>query len=308
MPALTVILPTHNPHAGRLARTLRALRAQTLAASDWELVIVDNASTPAISPSSLAADVPDNLRVVPETRPGLSHARRRGFLEARGEFFVLVDDDNVLIPGYLASVLAHFEADPALGAIGGPIRPEFETEPPSWTREFHPLLALRDLGPAPLRAGLRPADGSREAYPACAPVGAGMALRRAAAQAWLDHADPAALTDRQGRELSSGGDNDIVIHALRAGWLAGYFPDLTLTHLIPAARLEAPYLARLNRGIQRSWLQLLLRHGLSPWPPISRHTVPLRRAKAWFVHRAWSSPAAHIRWRGACGHFEGRAA
>jgi hypothetical protein len=135
-----------------------------------------------------------------------------------------------------------------------------------------------------------------------------MALRRAAARAWLDHADPSALTDRRGRELSSGGDNDIVIHALRAGWRVGYFPDLELAHLIPSGRLDPDYLARLNRGIQRSWLQLLLRHGLSPWPPVSRRSVPLRGAKAWFTHRAWSSPAARIRWQGACGHFEGRAA
>jgi hypothetical protein len=133
-----------------------------------------------------------------------------------------------------------------------------------------------------------------------------MALRRGAAQAWLDHANPETLTDRKGTELTSSGDNDIVIHVLRAGWDVAYFPELALIHLIPSERLAPGYLARLNRGIQKSWMQVLLRHGLSDWPPIPRWTVPLRKLKAWFTHRAWSGPAARIRWQGACGHFEGR--
>lgn len=303
---ISVIVSTHNPHPGRLARTLRGLRAQTLPKSEWELVLVDNTSSPALESATFEADAPAGLRLVREPRPGLSHARRRGFIEARGEIFVLVDDDNVLSPGYLASVLAHFDAHPALGAIGGPSRPEFEREPEAWTREFFPLLALRDLGPTVLVAGLRPAGADRDAYPDCAPIGAGMGLRRAAAQAWLDRADPSTFTDRRGNELTSGGDNDIIVHVLRAGWQVGYFPELELLHLIPATRLTPDYLARLNRGIQRSWLRLLLQHGLSDWPAIPRWTVPLRQARAWINFRAWSGEVARIRWQGVCGHFEGR--
>ena len=32
----------------------------------------------------------------------------------------------------------------------------------------------------------------------------------------------------------------------------------------------------------------------------------LRKTKSWFTYRAWSSPAAYIRWQGACRHFAGR--
>ena len=303
---LSVIICAHNSHPGRLRRTLQGLRAQTLPADRWETLLVDNASTPALAPSAFAADSPANLRLVNEPAPGLSHARRRGFIEARGEFFVLADDDNVLDPGYLARVIAHFAAHAQVGALGGPCRPEFEREPAPWQKEFLGLLALRDLGPVPVIAGLRPPGEVKDSYPLCSPVGAGMALRRPAAQAWLDHADPSALTDRRGGALTSGGDNDIVIHVLRAGWEVGYFPDLSQIHLIPAGRLDPAYLARLNRGIQTSWMQVLTRHGLNEWPSIPAWTVPLRQAKAWFTHRAWSSPSARIRWQGACGHFQGR--
>jgi hypothetical protein len=114
------------------------------------------------------------------------------------------------------------------------------------------------------------------------------------------------LSDRRGNELTSAGDNEIVLCALRAGWETGYFPQLALTHLIPPTRLNADYLARLNRGIQKSWMQVLALYEVSPWRPVSSAGAMLRKAKAWFTYRAWSSPAAHVRWRGACGHFEGR--
>ena len=68
------------------------------------------------------------------------------------------------------------------------------------------------------------------------------------------------------------------------------------------------YLARLNRGIQKSWVQVLAQHDASPWPPLTASGAALRKFRAWFTHRAWSSPAAHIRWQGACGHFAGRIA
>ncbi len=305
---LSVVIPTHQPHAGRLARTLAALRAQTLPAADWETLLVDNASQPPVDASALPATAPTALRLVREPDLGLTAARRRGLHEARGEFVVFVDDDNVLAPDYLARVLEIFAAHPRLGAAGGRSLPEFEQAPPAWMREFDGLLACRDLGDTPqLATELRDARTGRNAYPHCAPLGAGMALRRTAAEAWLSASAGTTLTDRRGGALTSGGDNDISLTLLAHGWSVGYFPALVLTHLIPAGRTSAPYLARLNRGIARSWMQVLAKHDANPWPPIAPWTVPLRSLKAWFAYRAWSHPAARIRWQGACGHFEGRA-
>jgi glycosyltransferase involved in cell wall biosynthesis len=308
-PDLTVIIPTHNPHPGRLQRTLAGLRAQTLPAARWETVLVNNASERFPEESFFREHAPANLAVVTEPRLGLTAARQAGFAAAHGAAAVLVDDDNVLASDYLERVLAIFARQPRLGLAGGKSLPEFERAPVDWEREFLPLLALRDLGPAEqVSAGLRPAGGPHNEYPAFAPIGAGMALRREAWTAWLEGfaAGGTALTDRRGGELTSSGDNDIVLCAMEAGWEAGYFPELGLTHLIPAGRLESDYLARLNRGIQKSWLQVLRRHDACPWPPLSPVGARLRQARAWFTHRPWSSPAARIRWQGACGHFEGR--
>jgi len=307
-PSLSVIVPTHNPDANRLARTLTGLRAQTLHVSHWELLVVDNACVTPLTSSSITPAPLSNLRVVGEPNLGLTAARRRGFLEASGGLFLLVDDDNVLDPDYLARVIDLFARHPRVGALGGRSLPEFAVPPAPWQSEFFDLLALRDLGPTPLFSGvLRPPGATHNTYPACAPIGAGMALRRAVAQAWLDSYATTTLSDRRGGELSSSGDNDIVFAGLHAGWTVAYFPELVLTHLIPASRLDSAYLARLNRGIQESWMQVLTQHDANDWPPIPAWTVPLRRAKAWFTYRAWSSHAARIRWQGACGHFAGRA-
>lgn len=306
--SLSVILCTRDPHAGRLARTLAGLGSQTLPSERWELLLVDNGSSPALRHGSLPAPGPSlpNLRVVPEPAPGLTPARLRGIAEARGEVLVFVDDDNVLSPAYLAAALAAFEASPALAAAGGPVRPEFEAAPPAWTGEFHGLLALHDHGPAPLVA--RGAADAR--WPDFAPVGAGLCLRRAAA---CDYAaalrrDPArAALDRRAGQLTSGGDNDIVFTALRAGGDVAYLPELALAHLIPASRLEPDYLARLNRAIQRSWVRVLALHGACPWKPIPRWTLPLRALRARLRARPWRGPAERVRCAGWLGRLEGQA-
>ena len=306
---ISVIISTHNPDAGRLRQTLAGLRAQTLPVLQWETLLVDNASTPALYPQAFSAPAPDNLRLTREPQLGLTSARRRGFSETRGKFIVLVDDDNVLAPDYLAKVRALFADHPSVGALGGKNLPEFEQPPPAWMREFDGLIACRDYGDVPeISQGLWKTQNQRNEYPRWAPIGAGMALRREAAQSWLRDASATQLSDRRGSELTSGGDNDIILSLMQSGWDVGYFPSLALTHLIPSNRITRDYLARLNRGIASSWVQVLTKHHACPWGPIAAWTVPLRQAKAWFTYRAWSSPAAYIRWQGACGHFASRAA
>ncbi len=303
---VSVIVPTHDTHAERLRRTLEGLAAQTLPAEAWELIVVDNASTPALTPEIFPPALLGRARIVAESRLGLSQARARGFAEARGACIVLVDDDNVLAASYLETAVALLERHPDTGLVGGKSVPEFERQPEPWQEEFFPLLALRDPGDSPLLSDTGTVAGDFREYPPYAPIGAGMVLREAVAKAWVSRGASPRLSDRRGRELSSGGDNDIVLCGLSAGWRVGYFPELSLVHLIPASRLEPDYLARLNRGIQKSWMQVLTLHGANPWGPLSSVGAGLRIIKAWFMHRPWSSPAARVRFAGARGHFEGR--
>ncbi|HWA10691.1 MAG TPA: glycosyltransferase [Opitutaceae bacterium] len=304
---LSVIIPTRNPHPGRLQRTLAGLAAQSLDPGAFEVILIDNGSTPPVTSAALAAH--PATRIVREEQPGLTAARRAGFRESRGEVLVLVDDDNVLAPDYLAIVERGFAADPELGALGGRVTPDFEQPPEPWVMEFYGLLALRDHGALPLRAAWH--RGAKErSYPPFAPIGAGFAVRRALALDYstaLDSNAARRALDRTGTRLVSGGDNDLVMHVLEAGASVGYEPGLALTHLIPVQRLQRAYLGALNRAIARSWVSVLALHGIRPWPPVTPWTVRLRQARAWWRTRAWSGPAAWVRWQGRCGTFEGQA-
>lgn len=298
--SISVFIPTHNADPQRLSRTFRALQSQTVPDSIWELLVIDNASDPPLSATHPGA--PEGTSVIRESTLGLTAARLRGFRESRGSLIIMVDDDNVLAPDYLERALELADNYPQCGAFGGPSHPEFETTPPAWLKEFHGLLALRDLGNESMLSKIK----ENPDYPEFSPIGAGMVLRKNALQTWIEQAPDSLLSDRKGASLSSSGDNDIVLSVLKSGYQVGYFPQLSLTHLIPNQRLQVSYLARLNQSIQYSWMQVLYHHGVNPWPKIPRWSFPLRVAKAWFKRKSWMSDPAYIKWFGDRGHFAGR--
>jgi len=241
-----------------------------------------------------------NTKKVLEPRQGLTNARLRGFAEAKGGIIIMVDDDNVLDSDYLANTSAIFNKYSDLGAAGGKSIPVFEIPPPSWIKEFYGNLALRDLGNAIL------INGWNNTYPASAPIGAGMTIRKEALKNYLAKAASGQKLsgDRTGSNLSSGGDNDIVLEILKSGWNVGYFPSLSLQHLVPAGRVKVSYLSKLLRQTNTSWIKLLESHGINPWAKVSRWTVPFRKVKSWVEYKAWRSEVNYIRWQGACGTFE----
>lgn len=255
---LSVIVCTHNPDPLRLGRTLDHLAAQS-ANSRWELLLIDNASEPPL-PADLLNSFALRGRVVREPTLGLSHARARGFAEARGKLIVLVDDDNFIAPNYLSVCRDIGDRHPQLGVWGGQCIPEFECPPETWTREFWSYLALRNL--------------DRDYW--CnwcditkAPCGAGMCLRREVADRYLHNVQttPERLQlDRRGKLLLSGGDTDLAFTACDIGLGMGLFQHLVLIHYIPKQRLEEPYLIQLVEQIQRScvWLEVLRRPDFRP--------------------------------------------
>jgi len=148
------------------------------------------------------------------------------------------------------------------------------------------------------------------AYPTCAPIGAGLAIRTEAYQAYVDSAARDArrtALGRAGENLASGEDNDIVMTLLEQGWSVGYFPSLELTHLIPKERVAPGYLAEMAESSNKTWVTVLDVHGICPWSPIPQWTVPLRKLRAYVRTQAWRSERRRVQWRGTCGIFEGRA-
>ena len=240
---LTVLICAHNPRKDVLAKTLAALRGQTLSCDQWELLIVDNGSDEALA-QTLDLGWHSRARVVREDELGLTPARLRGFAEASGELMVQVDDDNVLAEDDLARAAAIFTERPYVGAFGGLITQVFEREPPPWTQPYHVLLGWQDF----------PRDIWACAFNRnlCAPCGAGMCIRREVAEAFAKGVaeNPFRRSlGRRGRELSSGEDTDLALCACDLGLATGLFRELRMQHLIPPARLEKDYLLTLSEKL-----------------------------------------------------------
>lgn len=297
---LSVIIPTYNPDPVRLNQTLGGLKNQTLAPDRWELILIDNNSSFDVS-GKIDLNWHPEHRVITESKQGLTIARLKGFSEARGDIIVLVDDDNILENHYLQHTLDIFSAYPFMGAIGGKSIPRFDHGQPEWLKEFYGNLALRDLGEDII------VNSWDNSYPHAAPIGAGLAIRKCSLETYIAKIsfEKNIIADRQGNSLSSGGDNDMVLDILKAGYQVGYFPSLSLIHIIPEKRTKVAYLARLLNNTNKSWVLLLENHGINPWEKIPGWTVPLRKIKAWFTYKAWLNEVNYIRWNGACGTYDG---
>jgi len=301
---LSVVICAHNPKPEYLQQVLNSLKVQTLPMEKWELILVDNKSSNPLGASFDLSWHPES-RVVVEERLGLIHARVRGVKEAKYEIIITVDDDTPLYPDYLEHALRIYSSHPELGIIGGKTVPLFEETPPNWLHEFYTCLAIRDLGEKPIIRQLKGTENADQ-YPDCAPIL--IAPKKECMLKFLAYYEQNAEAQslgRKGADLASGEDNDINLFIYRSGYALGYFPELKFYHIIPAKRMKREYLSRLQYSMNKSWVKVLSLHGIYPWKQISPGTVRLRKMKAWLKYRAWKSDPNYIRWKGACGLFEG---
>lgn len=112
-PQASVVFATHN-RARRLQELIAALRAQTVAAAAFEVVIVDDASTDE-TPAVLAAAGNGDLRIRTirhDLNRGPAAARNTGWRSSRAEFVVFTDDDCVPTPGWLEAALEAHRRQP----------------------------------------------------------------------------------------------------------------------------------------------------------------------------------------------------
>jgi len=297
--SLTVAVCTHNPRTEVFERVLAALRQQTLDQAEWELIIVDNASEPSLG-KRIAKLVPSNGRVVVENKLGLTSARLRAISESTGSLLTFVDDDNIVAPNYLDCAWRIERDWPQLGVWGGQRVPGWEAAPPDWTRPYWGMLSIAEFDRAIWH------NCSRD--PAFLPTGAGMCVRREIAHAYVKRirSEPLrASFDRIGRSLGSCGDFDIAFVAQSEGYGVGLFPDLKLTHVIPAERLSETYLLRLREGISFSTELLNVLDGVEGPSTDSGLTGWLRR-QSWRLRmspRQYRFFAAHDRGVNAARRF-----
>lgn len=287
MARLSVILCTYKPRMDYLERTLRALDAQSFPTQDWELILVDNASPEPLCKDRLAQWIAHDFRLHSEPNPGLVWARMAGMQTASSDLLIYVDDDNLLAPDYLECAMKIAEAHPLLGAWSGQLQGEFETDPSPEIQPYLGLLAIREVPKA--------AWANFPDYNA-APWGAGLCVRRKVAETYnhdMHNHIRNSLGARQG-SLARGEDTDLAFTACDIGMGIGVFPQLKLTHLMPAGRLEKAYLLEIAEESAKANTLVACLHGLS-LPPAQSRLGKLRqwllgimqtRSFDWQIHQA----------------------
>jgi FkbM family methyltransferase len=270
-PVVSVVICTRNPRWPILDRTLDSLENQTLPRDRFELIVVDNNSTPPLTIDRLNGTRRVKAKLVTEPVDGLSYARCAGIAAAAGELFVFVDDDNFLAPDYLEKAVEIAKGEARVGLFGGISEVELESPMAAWKAPVLPYLGIRDHGPEPITEY---ADHWGE----WEPIGAGMVARREVAEKFVQmfRASPdAKQLGRRGSALLSGEDSLFARAAHRVGYACSYQPSLRLTHYIKKSRLKVRYLARLLQGHGRSYV-LLHRTLGKPTEPLKLRTAVAR--------------------------------
>lgn len=267
---ISVVICTHNPRAEYLERTVDGLRAQTLPVTEWEFLLIDNASDPSRRPNIDLSWHPSGRTAV-EDELGLTPARLQGIREATGDLLVFVDDDNILDPDFLEQASKVAREKPFLGSWSGQCRAVFEEEPEEWTRRYWGNLVIREFEEDRWSNLPRLAETM--------PCGAGLCVRKEVAGHYLHLHESGQRNfqfDRTGGSLLSGGDNDLAACACDIGLGMGIVSSLKLQHLIPPERLTEAYLTRLAEGIQFSSIVLDHSRGIHPErPSLGRQVLDL---------------------------------
>ena len=254
-PRITVAICTHN-RAGYLAKALDSMRAQTAPPDDFEVVVVDNASTDTTASmvENVRAKIP-TLRYVFEGKLGLSHARNRALHEARAEYIAFLDDDAIASPEWVDALLGAFETmQPRPACVGGRIDPIWEGPRPAWLAEsLMGYLTVIDWSDTPLVL-----DPRRQYI-----AGANMAFITSVLRE-LGGFHPA--LGRVGEKLLSGEELYVQNRLSRAGHRLYYDPRAAVGHHVPAARLtrhwflDRAYSEGLSAAVIHSELEKLPKH------------------------------------------------
>lgn len=113
-PRVTVVLPTHN-RPQLLAEALDSLERQTYA--DWEVVVVDDASSPPVDFKWLAGQH-TKLRVVSHAGPrGGAAGKNSGIALGRGQLFAFLDDDDLYDARYLERAVGCLDGHPEIEVL-----------------------------------------------------------------------------------------------------------------------------------------------------------------------------------------------
>jgi glycosyltransferase involved in cell wall biosynthesis len=112
---VSIIIPAYNA-AEYLPITLNSIKQQSY--SNWEVIIVDDGSKD-LTQHVLKAETDRRIQMIRQQNQGVSIARNNGFKNAKGEFVVFFDADDIMTETFLQVRLNTLLLDSSIGFTGG---------------------------------------------------------------------------------------------------------------------------------------------------------------------------------------------
>ncbi|MDJ0701702.1 MAG: glycosyltransferase family 2 protein [Leptolyngbyaceae cyanobacterium MO_188.B28] len=239
-PKISAIICTHNRDR-YLGAAIDSLLDQELdhEFSDYEVLVVDNASTDDTR-SVVDARLPHpRLRYLYEPSLGLSTARNTGAEAARSPLISYLDDDAEASRGWLKTLYQAYQANDKLAIAGGKVTliwPEGMSSPPWLSPELSGNLGAYDLGDSLVYI----------TQPGLTPRGLNYSIRKVFLEQ-IGGFDP--NLGRVGKNLLSNEELHMTQLALKAAWQVAYLPNALVAHNVEPARLHRAWF------LSRSWWQ-----------------------------------------------------
>ena len=242
----TIVIPTVDRRS-ELERAVRGCLCQSMSGAEFEILVIDNSlrgsqiwilQAVAEFGSSKGAIV----RYIHEPKSGLSQARNAGIAEARGDYIVFLDDDEVPQgESWLAELISAIESTNADAAFG-PVKPSYATCPSRYAK-FLDKLYTRDLkevrgADVSARRHLLGSGNSCFCSSSCFPP----------AGAWFNI-----------RYNATGGEDiEFIRRLVMAGKHLVWSPGATVEEFVPKDRMTLEYLRirRFAKGQMRSSVQI----------------------------------------------------
>ena len=240
---ISIVICTYNG-VSKLEPTLKSIFSLQIDKSiDWELLIIDNAST------DKTAEFCENLiqeygfeshsRILLESKVGCNHARRRGIDEAKFKWLLFCDDDNHLFPDYIKNAWSILNSNPLIGALGGQGIGLFEDTKPEWFDRYSHSFAI---GPQSIKGGKIKIKRA-ELY------SAGTFFKKELLMHYFDANFNCLLIGRKGNIILGGEDVEFCLLIQLLGHEIWYSDELKFYHYMPKARMTWEYYLKLKAGM-----------------------------------------------------------
>lgn len=237
---ISVLICTYNGEEKLLSTLAHLTAQQNIEAIDWEIIIVDNASTDGTFKRMLEyvnqSSIKDKITLLNEQKPGKLAALKLGISKSKFSYLLICDDDNWLADDYLIKGFNILENNHKVGIIGGNGKPTNSHQIPDWlVPHLHNYAAAPQF---PYSTDITETIGSV--------YGAGMFIRKIIYLKVFDLDWPLFLScQRVGQNITSGEDTEICYAAKKLGYQILYDESLKFEHDISPNKINQNYLFRL---------------------------------------------------------------